>query len=118
MLAGWVLYAATYAGFAMATGRASFLGCLAAYTLFNGLSTSVQRAVVADLVPKELRGTAFGLFYFAIGLASLPSSWLFGKVADLKGAPAAFGMDAAVAVVACLMLLAVRKPAGAAPPAS
>ncbi len=113
ILAGWIIYVAVYAGFAFSTTPATFLACLAAYTLFNALAVSVQRAVVADLVPPELKGTAFGLFYFAIGITSLPSSYLFGKLAESYSPRTAFLADAAIALVACAMLLAVRKPSPA-----
>lgn len=111
MLAGWIVYVAVYAGFAFADTPAPFLACLAAYTLFNALAVSVQRAVVADLVPAELKGTAFGLFYFAIGLAALPSSLLFGFLAERFTPRVAFLTDAGIALVACGMLLGVRRPA-------
>ncbi|MCC6741319.1 MAG: MFS transporter [Planctomycetia bacterium] len=111
MLAGWIVYVAVYAGFAFADTPAPFLACLAAYTLFNALAVSVQRAVVADLVPAELKGTAFGLFYFAIGLAALPSSLLFGFLAERFTPRVAFLTDAGIALVACGMLLRVRRPA-------
>ncbi len=113
MLAGWFVYAAAYAGFAYSATPLPFLACLAGYTLFNALSVSVQRAVVADLVPPDLKGTAFGLFYFAIGLAALPSSLLFGWLAESYSPRTAFLADAGIALVACVMLLAVKKPAKA-----
>lgn len=113
MLAGWFVYAAAYAGFAYSATPLPFLACLAGYTLFNALAVSVQRAVVADLVPPDLKGTAFGLFYFAIGLAALPSSLLFGWLAESYSPRTAFLADAGIALVACVMLLAVKKPAKA-----
>lgn len=113
MLAGWFVYAAAYVGFAYSATPLPFLACLAGYTLFNALAVSVQRAVVADLVPPDLKGTAFGLFYFAIGLAALPSSLLFGWLAESYSPRTAFLADAGIALVACVMLLAVKKPAKA-----
>ncbi|MEK7468480.1 MAG: MFS transporter [Planctomycetota bacterium] len=117
VLAGWLIYAAVYCGFAFASKPAPFLLCLAAYTLFNALATSVQRAVVADLVPPELKGTAFGLFYFAVGITALPASFLFGALSESFSPKTAFLTEAAIALVACAMLLAVRKPVRAVNPA-
>lgn len=117
MLAGWLVYVAVYIGFAFASRPAPFLACLAAYTLFNALATSVQRAVVADLVPPHLKGTAFGLFYFAVGITALPASFLFGALAESFSPGTAFLTEAAIALVACAMLLAVRKPEPAVIPA-
>lgn len=110
VLAGWLIYAVVYGGMAFATTVWPYLALLAGYSMFNALATSNQRAIVTDMVPAELRGTAFGVYYFAIGIASLPASLLFGAVNAKWGAPVAFGMDAGIAVVACLMLLVARKP--------
>ncbi|KAF0245712.1 MAG: major facilitator family [Planctomycetota bacterium] len=109
VLAGWLIYAATYAGFAFTSTVLPFLGLLAAYSTFSALATSNLRAIVSDQVPAHLRGTAFGIFYFAIGIAALPASVAFGAVNARWGAPAAFLMDAAIALVACLMLLGVPR---------
>jgi MFS family permease len=111
VLAGFVVYALTYAGMAFATTIVPFLALLVGYSTFDALATSNQRAVVADFVAPELRGTAYGIYYFAIGIASLPASLLFGWVSGTYGARSAFLMDAGIAAVACLMLLVTRKPA-------
>jgi MFS family permease len=69
---------------------------------------------VADLVPAERRGAAFGWFNLAIGLGALPASLLFGAVWTHAGAPAAFAMGAILSLCAAVALLVVlrgRSPA-------
>jgi sugar phosphate permease len=113
VLAGWIVFAVVYAGLALTTSRWLFLALLAVYPLYHAFAESVLRAVVADLVPEELRGTAYGLYHFAVGLTALPASLGFGLLWKHAGAGAAFATSAGIAVVAGLMLLRVRRPPAA-----
>lgn len=64
----------------------------------------VEKALVADLAPPALRGTAFGWFNLTAGLPLLPASLLFGALYQGVGALAAFGFSAACAFAAALLL--------------
>ncbi|MCG6963797.1 MAG: MFS transporter [Acidobacteria bacterium] len=110
MLAGWGVYAAVYATFAIAHGRVVFIVAFLIYGAFFGLTEPVEKAWIADLVPAASRGTAFGLYHATIGLVALPASVLFGVLWKLLGAPAAFTTGAGLAVLAALLLL--RAPTG------
>jgi len=43
-----------------------------------GLATPGYSSLISKVVPRELRGTAFGLFSTSLGLVSLPAPWLGG----------------------------------------
>lgn len=107
LVAGWLLYAAVYFGFARATQAWHAWALFGVYGLFFGLTEGSERALVADLVPRERRGTAFGWYNLAIGLGALPASLLFGYVWDRWSAASAFQMGAGLAFVAALGLVAV-----------
>ena len=109
ILAGWLLYAAVYAGFAAAVAPWQIWALFGVYGLFYGLTESPEKALVAELSPPQLRGRAFGVFHFAVGLGALPASLLFGVLWQWKGAPAAFATGAGFALLAALLLpLALR----------
>ena len=111
IVAGWGLYAAVYAGFAMAAEPWHAWALFAVYGAVFGLTEGTEKALVADLVPAQRRGTAFGWYQGTVGVAALPASIGFGMVWDHYGAPAAFGMGATIAVIAALlMLLMARVP--------
>ena len=111
IVAGWGLYAAVYAGFALATDPWHAWALFAVYGAVFGLTEGTEKALVADLVPAQRRGTAFGWYQGTVGVAALPASIGFGMVWDHYGAPAAFGMGATIAVIAALlMLLMARVP--------
>jgi MFS family permease len=66
-------------------------------------------AMVADTAPQELRGTAFGLFNLASGIAMLMASVVAGVLWDRFGPSATFLAGAGFASLA-LLLLARRYP--------
>ncbi|MDB4915062.1 MAG: major facilitator superfamily 1 [Gemmatimonadetes bacterium] len=110
LVAGWLLYAAVYLGFARATSAWQAWALFGAYGIFFGLTEGSERALIADLVVPERRGTAFGWYNLAIGLGALPASILFGMVWDRAGAGTAFVMGAALALVAAAGMMMVYKP--------
>jgi MFS family permease len=113
ILAGWLLYAIVYVGFAAAGTSWQVWTLFAVYGLFFGLTESPEKALVAELSPPQLRGRAFGVFHFAVGLGALPASLLFGVLWQWKGAPAAFVTGAGFALLAALLLpLALRGAGG------
>jgi MFS family permease len=114
IIAGWALYAGVYLGFAFASAVWQAWALFAVYGLFFGLTEGAAKALVVDLVPVARRGTAFGWFNFAIGIAALPASLMFGVVWDQIGASAAFAMGALFAAVATAGLW-IAVPTGAVP---
>jgi sugar phosphate permease len=111
--AGWVIYAVVYVGFAASTSVAGLIGLLMFYGFYYGLSEGTEKALIADLAPASLRGTAFGIYNAAAGFGSLGASVAFGLVWKAVSPAAAFGMGAALALVATLLLaLLVRERSG------
>jgi MFS family permease len=109
ILAGWAVYAAVYIGFGRATEAWHAWALFLAYGTFFGLTEGTQAAMVADLVRRERRGTAYGWYYLAVGIGALPASLLFGFVWDRFGPSAAFELGAALALAAAVVLLAVPR---------
>jgi len=104
---GWLLYAAVYAGFAASTSYAALAGWFLLYGLYFGLTEGVERALVADLVPAAVRGTAFGLYNAVVGVGSLLASVTFGVLWQTFGAGVAFATGASLALVASILLYAL-----------
>jgi len=101
---GWLVYAAVYGGFAMATSRSVLVALFLVYGVYYGLTEGVEKAVVADLAPAESRGTAFGAYHAVIGIGALAASLLFGLLWKVAGAPVAFAVGAALALVSAALL--------------
>lgn len=107
---GWVLYALVYFGFAFVSSPFEVLALFLLYGVFFGMTEGVEKALVADLVPDDKRGTAFGLYNLAFGIAVFPASLLFGFFWYQLGAPVAFVISAIISIIAAILILTVRNP--------
>jgi MFS family permease len=110
VVAGWIVYAVTYAAWGLVSGPAWMVGLFLVYGLYAAATEGVERALVADFVPSERRGTAFGWFHLVVGISALPASVLFGVLYKWYGAQAAFGVSAALAAAASVLLLLLKSP--------
>lgn len=106
--AGWLVYAATYTGFAFASMEWQVWALFLVYGLFYGLTESPEKALVARLAPPDERGFAFGAYHSSIGIAALPASVLFGWLWQAYGPEAAFLTGGALALLAALALMVLR----------
>jgi MFS family permease len=109
IVSGWILYAAVYAGFAFVSNEVSVWILFLIYGIYFGLSEGAEKALVADLVPAEKRGTAFGLYNLAFGITVLPASLLMGALWDWRGPQTAFIVSALLGASAALLLLLLVK---------
>ncbi|MGD8813628.1 MAG: MFS transporter [Anaerolineales bacterium] len=106
LIGGWLLYALVYVGFAHAGSGWQAWALMAVYGVYYGLTEGVAKAFVADLVPAERRGTAFGLFNAAVGVMVFPASAIAGLLWQGVGDWSGFGQSAPFLFGAILSLLA------------
>jgi len=104
IVSGWLLYAAVYAGFAFATSTASLWALFLIYGIYFGLVEGAEKALVADLVRPEQRGTAYGLYNLAFGVTVFPASLLMGMIWDWQGPATAFLVSALMGATAAALL--------------
>ena len=106
IVVGWGAYGSFYLGLGLLPPGTplTLFGLFAFYGVFMAATEGVEKALVADLAPPQLRGTAFGWFNLTAGLMLLPASLLFGEIYQRAGAFAAFGFSAACALMAALLL--------------
>ncbi len=110
IVAGWLIYAAVYIGFAFVDAAWHAWALFVIYGAYFGMTEGVEKAFVADLVPEEKRGTAYGFYNLFYGITVFPASLLFGLLWNQFGAPAAFTVSACISVLsAALLLLTVRS---------
>lgn len=70
-----------------------------------GLSYGLLKAAVADAAPERLRGTAFGIYDFAIGVTTFVASAAAGWFWTIGGSTLTFGIGAVLASGAVAMVL-------------
>jgi MFS family permease len=109
IVVGWTVYALVYLGFAVSGTVWHMWVLFAAYGIYYGIVEGSAKAFVADLVPAERRGTAYGYFQTAVGLMLLPASVLAGWLWDTVNPAAPFYFGAGLAFLAMLGLLLLLK---------
>ena len=78
ILCGWLIYAILYLGFARVNAGWQAWALMSLYGVYYALTEGVAKAYVADLVPPEQRGRAYGIYNAAVGLAAFPASLIAG----------------------------------------
>lgn len=106
VLVGWLLYALVYVGLALADSGIQVWLWMTIYGVFYGLTNGTIRALVADLVPEDQRGTAYGIYDAGVALMALPASVVAGIVWQGIGVWPGFGPRAPFFLGALLALVA------------
>ncbi len=107
---GWGVYALIYLGFALVGEAWQVWLLFAGYGLYYGVVEGVARAFVADLVPTERRGTAYGLYHGVVRLTLLPASLIAGWLWQAYSPEAPFFFGAGMAAIATIsMLVLIRE---------
>lgn len=109
IVGGWLVYAAIYLGFALAGAGWHVWALYALYGVYYGLAYGTAKALVADIVPVDLRGTAYGTYNAVLGILDFPASLIAGLLWQVVAPSAPFFFGAAVAFVAAVGM-ALWKP--------
>jgi MFS family permease len=94
IIIGWITYGLIYLGFGLSTGGTAIWILFSLYGIYYALTEGSGKALIADLVPDEKRGTAYGIYYAAVGLTALPASVIAGLLWQGFGAWTGFGAAA------------------------
>lgn len=79
---------------------------LGLYAIHYGLAEGGQRAIMAEFVPKNMRGRACGIQLACEGAALLVANVAFGYAYERLGAPIAFAGAGALAIMGAALLAA------------
>lgn len=108
IVSGWIVYALVYAGFAFVDSAWQAWALFIIYGAYFGLVEGAEKALVADLVPDDKRGTAYGFYNLAFGITVFPASLLFGFLWTEFGVSTAFIVSACISVAAAFAMLTVQ----------
>lgn len=111
MVMGWAIYAVVYLGFAGADQAWAVWPLLGMYGVYQAMTEGVTKALITDLVPRQQRAGAIGLYYTVTGFGQLLASVIAGGLwktqwlaRELNGA-LAFGAGCALLAAAALSLM-------------
>ncbi|MBZ5669654.1 MAG: MFS transporter [Acidobacteriia bacterium] len=105
IVAGYLIYAAVYAGFALLHTPQMVWFLFAVYGSYYALTEGVIKAWVADLVPSASRASVFGVLNWVVGVAAFPASLLAGWIWQHYSPAAPFALSSLLAFLAALLLL-------------
>lgn len=91
IIGGWLVYGLIYLGFALVQTALQVWILYVLYGVYYGLAYGTTKAMVADLVPPELRGTAYGTYNGIMGILDFPASLIAGILWQGAGNWAGFG---------------------------
>lgn len=107
IVGGWLVYGLLYLGFAVVGKGWQIWTLFALYGIYYGAVEGTAKAYVADVVTKDQRGTAYGAYNAAVGIAAFPASLIAGVLWQGVGGWQGFGPSAPFIFGAALALLAV-----------
>ncbi len=117
IIGGWIVYALIYLGFGVAQTSWHIFVLYVIYGFYYGLSYGTTKAMIADLVPEAVRGTAYGTYNAILGVLDLPASIIAGLLWEGVGSWGGFGPSApflfggSMALIAAILMAAwMPKP--------
>lgn len=105
LTAGYLLFSAVYLGFAFATKSVTFVIIFFVYGIFTAMTAGVERALIAEIAPADLKGTMLGLHSTIAGIALLPASVICGFLWESFGSAVPFVFGASMSAIAAIILI-------------
>jgi len=84
IITGWIIYSAVYFGFASSRSTLAPWLLLASYGLYQAFTEGITKAMIGDVVSKEQRAGAIGLYYTLAGVGQLIASLLAGYAWSIR----------------------------------
>jgi MFS family permease len=107
LIAGYLLFSVVYFGFAFLPGGGGagvIWSLFVLYGLFSAFTDGVEKALVSDLAPSDVRATAIGLHAMLVGIGLFPASFIAGQLWTNVGPEAALGVGGVTGLLAAVAL--------------
>lgn len=107
LVLGYLCYGLVYLGFAVTNNPVFLWGLFAAYGIYIGATEGVEKALVTDVAPENLRATMIGLHATLVGIGLFPASFLAGLLWNHFGPAATFYFGGVTGILAAIGLLLI-----------
>lgn len=104
LIAGYIFYSLVYFGFAVSGSHLLIWILFGMYGFYSAFTEGVEKALVVDVSPENLKGTTIGLHATLVGMGLLPASIIAGLLWKYLGAPAPFYFGSGLSLLAALGL--------------
>lgn len=109
MVLGYFFYGLVYFGFAINKSLNNFWFLFGIYGLCVGFTEGVEKALITDVAPVELRATTIGLHATLVGIGLLPASLFAGLLWRFLGPAAPFYFGGFMGIIASIGLWFILK---------
>ncbi len=105
IIAGFLVYALVYFLFGRYNNINVFIFLFVMYGFYSALTDSSQKAMISDIVSKDLKGTGYGIYHAVIGITLLPASLIAGLLYDKVDSSVPFYFGAVMALIAAILMI-------------
>ncbi|HEX6914286.1 MAG TPA: MFS transporter [Chitinophagaceae bacterium] len=111
LVAGLILFAVVYTGFALFNSVAAFVLLFFFYGCYAAATESISKAWISNIVPAAETATAIGSFEGFKNIAAMLASFIAGWLWQVYGAATAFISTAVVTIVVTAVIIIKTRPA-------
>jgi len=104
LVAGYIFYSIVYFGFAVTNSHLLIWILFGIYGFYSAFTEGVEKALVVDVSPENLKGTMIGLHATLVGIGLLPASLIAGLLWKFLGAAAPFYFGSVLSLAAAVGL--------------
>ena len=105
IILGFLVYAIVYYFFGKFNSINVFIFLFMLYGLYSALTDGSQKAMISDIVSKDLKGTGFGIYHAVLGITLLPASLIAGLLYDKVNSNAPFYFGSIMALIATILMI-------------
>ncbi len=105
IILGFLVYSIVYFFFGRFNSLNIFLFLFVLYGLYSALVDGSQKALISDIVSKDLKGTGYGLYHAVLGITLLPASLIAGLLYDNVNSNAPFYFGSLMALIASFLMI-------------
>lgn len=105
IILGFLVYAIVYYFFGRFNNINIFIFSFMLYGFYSALTDGSQKAMISDIVSKDLKGTGFGIYHAVLGITLLPASLIAGLLYDKVNSNAPFYFGSVMALIATILMI-------------
>lgn len=105
IILGFLVYAIVYFFFGKFNSLNIYIFLFILYGFYSALTDGSQKALISDIVSKDLKGTGFGIYHAVLGITLLPASLIAGLLYDNVNSAAPFYFGSLMALIASVLML-------------
>lgn len=102
---GFFVYAIVYYFFGRYNSINVYIFLFMLYGFYSALTDGSQKAMISDIVTKDLIGTGFGIYHSLLGITLLPASLIAGILYDKVNSNAPFYFGSVMALIATILMI-------------